>query len=255
MVVINISRVISVMLAFVELSVFVLILLRVRKVIGKYMELRADKVCGLDALEQSLTSVVPRLAAKVLVLELRIYNVIFKHIVKRNFNPNQFITRHDTYKFFFIGILFVSALEAVIIEVAIPHTYLVLKIVFVILSIWAVVYITGLYLGVVHNGHTLDDEGVNMRVGFGLRGFIPYNRIASVAEENKEPPSFKMSPFVPRNEPGVMYATAGEKCNVVLALKEELSLDGFIRQTRPCSIIYLSLEQPKEFIEAVSNKL
>ncbi len=242
-------------MAMAEIIIIALVILRLNKVIKRYLELKSSGACRLDSLEQSLATIIPGFVAKTAVLELRIYNVIFQSIFKRNSPNGQFLTKRDTHRLFLLAFMFISLLEAGIIEVAIPGRYLAGKILLLILTIWAMVYITGLYLAVARYGHRILDDGIKMQVGLGLKGFVLFNEIKSVAELNKVIPFFKMGPFIPKDEKGVMYAAAGENCNIAVYLNKEVILDGYINKFKPVSIIYLSLEDPKRFILTVSERL
>ncbi|MCL6472269.1 MAG: hypothetical protein K6T91_05590 [Firmicutes bacterium] len=249
------GKLIIVVLTAIDISIFTLAVLKISKVIKRYLELKSNGITGFDALEQSLARAIPGAVAKIAVMELRIYHTIFRSVFKRSSASDQFLTKHDSYKFFMIAIAFISALETGAIEIAVPDKYLTWKIILLVLTVWAWIYLTGLYLAVAQIGHRLRDDGIELQVGLAMKGFVPYNGVESVVEINKTSPAFKMGPYVSKDEPGVMYAMAGENSNVALYLNKEVTMNGIIKEFKPVSVIYLSLEEPKKFIQAVNERI
>lgn len=171
---------------------------------------------------QALSSVFPRVLAKLVVLEFRIYSVILSCFKKR-------------------------------FELLIPANLLFLKILLLVLTVWGLLHLTGLYLGVAKFGHSFQNDGVNIQIGFGLKRFIPYDKIEVVAEKQKELESNNMNPFTSKQHPKEIYGTAGEKCNVMLTFKDVIVFDGIIKHFKPCCTLYLSLEEPSDFVSTFNK--
>lgn len=93
-------------MAMAEIAIFTLVILRLNKVIKRYLELKSSGASGLDSLEQSLATVIPSFVAKIAVLELRIYNIIFQSTFRRNLPSDQFLTKRDIYRFFLVALRF-----------------------------------------------------------------------------------------------------------------------------------------------------
>ncbi|MBE0448005.1 MAG: hypothetical protein IBX64_07915 [Actinobacteria bacterium] len=211
------SQTAIVLVSIIEIIVLAFVLIRVNKVRKAFYVLRADGAARLDALEQSLSTAIPAFAAKVLVMELRIYNTIFRFLARRKeLQCEQFLTKRETTRILLLVIVFLSIIETAVIEIAIPSKYLFWKALLIILNLWAITYITGIYLSIARGGHVILDNGIKLQVGFGVKGFMPYDKISLIAKQKKGLPSFSIMPFMSKTEPGVLYATAGEDCNVTI---------------------------------------
>ena len=244
-----------ILLSLLELGIAIFILIKLTKVKKRYVVLRSTLVPRLDALELALSSVLPVLVVRIIIMEFRIYSLIFAHLIRRPRRNNQFLTRRETFKFAVIAIQLISLIEIIAIELLIPSKFVVLKIVILILTLWSLTFLSGIFLSVAKHGHFLLDDGIEIQVGFGLRGFVPFEKIDLVVEHQKELPSTNMMPFTFKEEQAAIFATSGEKCNVKVLLKDDVVFKGLVREFGSCRTLYLSLQEPRDFVMAVNKNL
>lgn len=239
----------------IELTALLLVLFQLSKVVQSYRNLKSEGFNGLDAFQGALEVVFPPVAAKLAVMELRLYYSLYQSFktgapVKEG---EVFNSRLDTYGFFIKAISFVAVLETLIIEIALPERWWKWKLLFLGLNIWAFVWLFADYRAMKKYSHLLKPQGVLFQMGQRCCGEIPWEQIQTVKKCSKGVPVFKMGPVIPKDEPGIFYLAAGENCNTVIDFKSEQTFRRSFRDFTGVTRVYLSLEQPDGFIRQASR--
>jgi len=72
-------------------------------------------------------------------------------------------------------------------------------------------------------------HGVKFQMGLRCYQEVLWGKIQYVKKVSKSAPTFSFGPEIPKQEPGILYMTAGENCNIEVALEEPQKFGGMIK--------------------------
>ena len=117
-----------------------------------------------------------------------------------------------------------------------------------ILEVYAVLWVLGLYASLAAMPHRFEGEGVLLRYGAIARAFVPYSQIEAI-ERGRNEPSGPGSPgeglrVVPE-EDAACFAVGG-RTDILLKLRDARRVEGFLRPTVPVTRVCFAADEPGE---------
>jgi hypothetical protein len=222
-------------------------------------EYRRDRAAGFGgwgALESSLAVLLPQLAARLIVSEMRLFYCLVRWTLRRTrLGEGEFSChRRSTMDMFVLLIVLVSPVEVLVIELLLqaflPLLWLRLLVLF--LEVYAVFWILGFYASRVALPHRLEETGLRLYHGIFAEGFIPYAQMCRVQQLKRKAPEWGDGLQIVENE---SYLAIGGNTNVTLELCSPIALHGFLRPTKPVQTLRLAFDEPKLFVQNLEHRL
>ena len=118
-----------------------------------------------------------------------------------------------------------------------------LKWVLLILGIYGILWLLGLYASLVTLPHRLEETGLRLRHGVFAEGFVPYEEIEdAVRTDRKAPNSGDGLSHAPGED--ALYLTTGGRTDVTLRLRVPRSIDGCLKESTPACLVHLAADDP-----------
>lgn len=206
------------------------------------------------ALKWALPVLLPRRAARVVVLEAQLWASLFLWLFRRRRPGAADFTYHKNSIFgvFLIAALFSSPVEILLFEFLIPWAWL--RWLLLAASVYTVFWIIGYYASLAILPHRMEAEGIQLHAGALAAGFIPYTAIEQVAREQRKTPKKSQGLSLSPDQSAVYFGMDGAT-NVVLRLSTPQQLRGFLNPTPPVTSIYLAVDEPGRFVEQLRQHL
>jgi len=202
-------------------------------------------------LEKALSDVMPAPAARLLVMEFRLWDSLYAWMRRRPLGSDAFAYHSRSPIGLVMGIvLLTTPLEIAVIELLIPWPWL--RIVTLVLALYAVLWLIMLFASLRSIPHRLTPEGLDLRYGALAGAFIPYERIAEAHVMMAQPPKTGDGLQVVDDK---AYLAVGGETNLVVRLSEPMSLDKTLGQTPPVQEIHFVTDEPKRMIERLVARL
>ena len=227
-------------------------------VVGRY---RKQRHAGLDpwrALEDGLSLVLPRAAARFVLHEPRMFVSLFRWAFRR-VRPaeGEFgYHRRSVLRAIVPVVIVTSPLELLIVHLLAqalsPWGWL--KWALLALGVYAVLWLLGLYASFVALPHRLERTGLRLRHGVLAEGFVPYEAIETVLRKEGKVPHFGDGLSHDTGEDALYLATGG-KTDVALSLRAPRSVRGFLKETKPASRIHLAVDAPAGFVRELCSRI
>lgn len=242
--------------AGVEFAFFMMLILRITRVVRKYRQLKNEGLDSFVSLQSALVLAVPATAAKWVVLELRLYHTLLKSLTSRTDLSKEgfFSNRLENYSFFFKIIIGLCIVEIGVVYLVLPDSWSTWKIVHFVIGVWAIIFLTADYNGMKVYVNELSQSGIRLQMGLRCCRDIAWEEIAGVNKVSKTGSTFSFGPEAPGDEPGTLYLSAGETCNVAIDFRQPQIIPGMIKDFTKISRVYLSLDQPDDFFEEVNKR-
>ncbi len=240
--------------AVLELTFIVLCLMNLSKIIRRYQVLKKEGQHTMDAWQQALELIFPPRLARLALIEPRLYYALylsFKRKRKRN-DTLHFATRLENYEFLVKVIIVLCAIEVLGVSIMLPSRWMVWKLIHLILGLWAILWLWADFQAMLIYSHHITAAGIRFRMGLRCCQEIRWEYIAACRATSKVSPSFSPGPYMPKDQPGHFYLAAGEKCNIEIELRYPQCFLGMFSDIKDVTHLYLSLESPNTFMDAVS---
>ena len=229
------------------------------QVLSAIREYRRNRAAGFDgwrALEGGVAMLLPRLAARLIVSEVRIFHCLVRWALRRTKPGEKEFSYHkrSALGMFVVLVVFVSPVEVLMIEVLLLAflPLLWLRILVLLLGAYAIFWVLGFYASRIALPHRLDSSGLRLHYGIFATGFVPYNEIRLVKPDRRKAPDWGDGLRVDGEK---AYLAIAGYTNVTLELHSSHSLQGFLRPTKPVNTVYLAVDHPKSFVEELRNGL
>lgn len=222
-------------------------------------EYRLNRAVGFDgwnALERGIAILLPRLAARLIVSEVRLFYCLIRWTLRRTrLSEGEFsYHRRSTMDMFVLMIVLVSPVEVLVIELLLQAflPLLWLRILVLFLEVYFVFWIVGFYASRVVLPHRLEERGVRLFHGVFAEDFIPYSEIRCVERFRRKAPEWGDGLQTLENE---AYLAIGGNTDVTIELNSPRCPRGFLRDTGPVNVVNLAVDEPKAFVEELKLKL
>ena len=218
---------------------------------------REERKAGLDpwrALEDGLSLVLPRAAARLILKEPRLFACLLRWTFRRaRLAEGEFSYHKRSLLRALMPLLVVSApMELVVVHVLAlafsPWGWL--KWALLVLGIYATLWLLGLYASLVTLPHRLEETGLRLRHGILAEGFVPYKEIDEVVRTaRKAPVSGDGLSHAPAED--ALYLATGSKTDLTLRLKNRHSVAGFLKESNPACLLHLAADEPEQFVQQI----
>ena len=222
---------------------------------------RKERKAGLDpwrALEDGLSLVLPRTAARLIVKEPRLFACLLRWTFRRvRLAEGEFSYHRRSVLRALMPLLVVSApMELLVVHVLAlafsPWGWL--KWALLVLGVYATFWLLGLYASLVALPHRLEETGLRLRHGILAEGFVPYNEIDEVVQTARK---------APVSEDGLSHASAEDalylatdsKTDLTLRLKTLHSVTGFLKESDPACLLHLTADDPERFVRQIRQRI
>jgi hypothetical protein len=122
-----------------------------------------------------------------------------------------------------------------------------------ILSVYAVIWLCGLYASLVALPHRLEPAALRVRYGLFNEATIPYDRISKVEQTRRKTPK-PGDGLQPAPEEDAVYLSVGGRTDVALRLTETTSVRGAFGRSAPALTLHLAADDPSGLVRALSVK-
>lgn len=234
-----------------------LALIAARQAVGAVRRFRAGRCDGLDpwtAAEDAFAVVFPRPVARFLVLEPRVWVCLVRWATRRYRPGPDDLPYHGRTVLgtFLVIVTLTTPVEILLFEVLIPWAWL--RWVVLVLAIYALIWMFGLYASLVVLPHRLEPEGLLLRYGVLNHAFIPYASIARVEEARRTTPGGREGlRVVPDPEPAA-YLGMGGRTDGTIALREPVQFWTLTGPSRPVRIVHVAVNDPARLVAALQAR-
>ncbi len=203
------------------------------------------------ALETSLSRLMPTKAARLVLMEFRLWGCLYAWMRRRPHGPDDYTYHSRSQMALVMGVLvFTTPLEIAVLELLIPWPWL--RITTIVLALYAVLWVIMLFASLRSMPHRLESEGLRLRYGVLASAYIPYDRIAEASVAMAKAPVHGDGLSV--SQETAYFAIDGET-NLVVRLHEPLALDKALGETPPVRTIHFATDEPKRMIERLVSRL
>jgi hypothetical protein len=211
----------------------------------RYRRRRAEGLDAWRALEEGLALIMPRRVARVMVLEPRLWVCSLLWATRRIRPGEDDFSYHK--RSLAGGLVAVVALttpvELLIWEILVPWAWL--RIVLLIVGIYALIWVLGFYASLAVLPHRLEEDGLRLNYGAFAQGFIPYSEIEKIERITRKAPK-PGDGLQTHPEENALCLAMGGKTDLTLQLRTSKVIDGLFRTSEPATTIHLSADQPEK---------
>lgn len=228
-----------------------------RQMITTFRRYRANRAAGFnpwEAIEEGLKVFFPRKLARVISLEPRLWVCLWQWLFhRRPLGPDEFSYRKRS----IMGVLLIVAVltapgEILLWEIVIPWNWL--RLVLLVLSLYALLWIFAFYASLVVLPHRLKPEMALLQFGALAEGKIPYAAIDSVEVDQRKAPDgregLRLSP-----DKSAAYIGVGGKTDVTIQLREPLALAGLLGPTSPVTTVCVAADEPERLARELGVRI
>lgn len=141
-----------------------------------------------------------------------------------------------------VMLVFTTLVELLVVELLAPWAWL--RVSLLVLGLYAVLWMFGLYASLVALPHRLEENGLRLRYGAMVEGFVPLSEIAAVERTQRRAPGpgdgLQTDP-----EDGGIYLAMGGRTDLTLRLRSPQTVKGLLRNAGPASTIHLAADEPQ----------
>jgi hypothetical protein len=209
---------------------------------------------GWNAFERGVAMVAPRMAARLLVTEIRLWVCLATWLAWRyRRGPEDFAYhRRSIVKYFLVVVLFTLPVEVLAFELLIPWGWL--RWVLVVLAAYAVVWMAGLAASLAVLPHSLGRGAAVFRYGLLVEARVPYAAIESVELERAAIPGAAEGLRIEAGE-DTAYIGAASNTQLVLRLSERLAVRGFLGPATPVGTLRVTADDPEGLWRALADRV
>ena len=216
-------------------------------ILRRYRRARREGLDAWAAFEDSLALVLPRAAARLVVNESKLLAALFRWASRRTgLAHNEFGYHKRSMLREIMPLLTVAAPIELVVVHLLSHAFspwVWLKWALLVLEIYAILWLLGLYASLVTMPHRLEEKGLRLRYGVFAGGFVPYKEIQNTSKVIRKAPSSGDGLEYAREE-DALYLSAGGKTDVTLHLRAPRTVNGFLKESEPARILHLAVDDP-----------
>ena len=224
--------------------------------VRKYRRNRRSGLDGWKALEDGLTVLLPRVAARLAVSEPRLFYCLIKWVLRKTqLRKGEFsYHKRSTFDMLILMVVLVTPIEILVVELLLQAflPLLWLRILFLALAIYAVFWMLGFHASRVTLPHRLEATDLRLRHGVFAEGSIPYSGIRHAERARQKAPEWGDGLQV--SEDGA-YMAIGGNTDITLKLRSPLTLHGFFKPTRPVNTVYLAADEPEQLLKELKKRM
>ena len=224
--------------------------------VREYQKNRASGFDGWKALENGIVILLPRLAARIMVSELRLFCCLIKWTFRRTrLREGEFsYHRRSMTGPLVLMVVLVSPVEVLVIELLLQALLplLWLRVLVLLLGVYFVFWILGFYASRIVLPHRFEEAGLRLYHGIFAEGFIPYEEIRNSEKGRRKAPEWGDGLQIDGDE---AFLAVGGKTDVSLELGSPRSLNGFFRTTGPVGTLHLGVDDPEGFARELEHRL
>ena len=234
-----------------------LLLVGIGQMILVFRRYRGGRRAGLgpwEALEGGLALVLPRLVAKLVVSEPRLFVCLVRWAFGRG-RPGEAefgYGKGSPLGMLVVMVLLTAPIEVVFWELLVPWAWL--RWVLLVLSVYSVLWLVGLYASRVTLPHRLEEDGVRLRQGLFAEVFVPYAEVEGVEKKRRKAPrdgdGLQSSP-----EGDAAFLAINGKVDLALALRSPLTVRGFFKDAGPVGTVHVAADEPERMLRELRRRL
>lgn len=218
---------------------------------------RGGRRAGLGpwaALEGGLALVLPRPVAKLVVSEPRMFVCLARWAFgKAEYGETDFgYGKGSALGMLLVMVLLTAPIEVVFWELLIPWAWL--RWVLLVLSVYSVFWLLGLYASRITLPHRLEEDGLRLHQGLFAEAFVPYAGVEGVERKRRKSPrggdGLQSSP-----DGDTAYLAINGKVDLTLALGNPVTVRGFLRDTGPVGTIHVAADEPERMLRELRRRL
>ncbi len=235
----------------------VLLLVGVGESILVVRRYREDRRAGLDAwtaLEGGLSLILPHPVAKLVVSEPRLFVCLARWAFGRDGSDESEFAygKGSPLGTFIVMVLLTAPIEVVFWELLVPWAWL--RWALLILSVYSVLWLLGLYASRVTLPHRLEEHGLRLRQGIFAEAFVPYAEAEGIEKKRRKSPRGGDGLQISAEEDAAYLAINGN-VDLALALRSPLTVRGFLKDTSPVRTIHVAADEPERMLREVRRRL
>lgn len=222
-------------------------------------EYRRDRAAGSDgwrAFEHSLGVLLPRLAARLISSEIKLFYCLAKWMLRRTRLQEGEFSYHkrSTMDMFVLMVVFVSPIEILVIELLLQAflPLIWLRILVLVLEVYFLFWVVGFHASRVVLPHRLGETGLQLHHGVFAEGFVPYKEIQGVERTRQKAPEWGDGLQVDED---TAYLAIGGNTNISIELRSPRSLRGFLRKAGPVDTIRLAVDESEAFAKDLRHRV
>jgi hypothetical protein len=260
-----IAEIILINLDFLDLNTTIIItgifellfiLVAVKQIFSSRKVFEANKSKGHDkwtSIENSAEIFMPYALARLLTFELKIWYYLGAWVFRRIKHDENMFTYHRKSIFgaFVLLLLFITPAEIAIMGIFLPLVWL--KLLLAILSVYAFMWLLGIWVSMKALPHNLGKNGLFLHIGILSRGYIPYSAIEKVATEKTE--NLGIDGLSIDKEKNAAYFFVAGTTDIWLILREPVVLERWISLTTSVKFIHLAVDDPSRFVTELEKRL
>ncbi|HET9982237.1 MAG TPA: hypothetical protein VFQ38_01565 [Longimicrobiales bacterium] len=217
---------------------------------------RTERRAGVDAwmaLEDGVALLLPRAAAGVVVLELRLWTSLWVWAARRRRpGPSEFSYRRGARVGLVLAlVLLTTPVEVLALELLIPWRWL--RIVLAVSAVYAVFWVAGLYGSLAVLPHRLEATGARFRYGALASVFVPYAAMESVSLEKRPLPGGR--PGLRLAADGAAYLSATDRAAVTIRVPGGVAIRRVTGETAPVTTLHLGADTPDALLAALRERI
>jgi len=190
-----------------------------------------------------------RLVRRAVLYELGMYRSLFRWAVRRPSVPDRGATRFG-YSVLVSPVIwifiFVSAVEVVAVELMLPWESL--RLTFLVVGIWGLVWMFGLLAGLKVHAHLVSDAGLRIRYSTNVNILIPWEDIVEIQNRRRDLDRSKAVQVVQTESGAVMSVGVLKQTNVEIVLSEPRSVTLPKGPSEPVTAIRFYADDPRALI-------
>ncbi len=219
-----------------------------------YLQERERGQDGWNAFERGVAMVAPRMAARLLATEIRLWVCLATWLGRRHRRGPDEFTYHQgsIVKYLLVVVFFTLPVEVLAFELLIPWAWL--RWVLVVLAAYAVVWMGGMAASLAVLPHSVGRGAVVFRYGLLAEARVAYDGIESVALERAAIPGAAEGLRIDREE-DTAYIGAGSNTQLVLRLRERLAARGFLGPAAPVGTLRVTADDAEGLWRALADRV
>ena len=227
-------------------------------IVRRYRRGRREGLDAWTALEDGLALVLPRTLARLAVKEPRLFASLFRWTFQRvKLADNEFgYYRRSTLRAIMPLLIISAPIELVVVHL-LAHAFSPwgwVKWTLLILGVYAILWLLGLYASLVTLPHRLEETGLRLRHGVLAERFVPYEEIEDAVRTDRKAPNFGDGlSHVPAED--ALYLATGGKTDVTLRLRVPRSIDGFLKESEPACLVHLAADYPGQLARELRRRV
>lgn len=200
------------------------------------------------ALEEGLSAQIGNVGARLIIGEPKIFFALASWLLRRHrrLSPRAFAYASASRIGMMTGVaLFLVILEGSFSAVVLPWPGV--KVVLLVVSIYAAAWIVGIYASLHAYPHLLTDQGLLVRYGVLGDAWIDWRNVADISIDKSTSPGGQDGLFV-KNDTAIF--SVGGKTTVSIRCQTPVTVSGFLRKSAGITMIRIAANEPDAFVRA-----